>query len=174
MRIAFLIACLIAGGVPLLPNSKTPVDAAASFPGWPESIEGRSLQQLPLTEREKRFEQEYPGRFGRFTDGRREILLRFVAERTRKLHPTSECYKANGYTVDPLAVWVDAQGVSWGAFKITRNGETNWIYERVYNDYGDSFTDVSAWYWAAILDKTQGPWWYLTISEDHERGHPER
>ena len=173
MRVAFLMVCALAAGAPLLPGAKPSGNAGAElFPGWPETLEGRALTLLPLTAREKRFEAEYPGRFGRFSDGDREILMRFAAEHTRKLHPTSECFKASGYKVEPLPVWIDAKRVTWGAFKIWREDETMWIYERIYNDRGDSFSDVSAWYWAAVLGKTHGPWWYLTISEREPRSPP--
>ena len=30
---------------------------------------------------------------------------------------------------------------------------------------GGSFCDVSAWYWAASLGRTRGPWWAVTVVE---------
>ena len=178
--IFFITSCALAAGIPYFSPrdvSSMPLEIGGmngvkgkgSFPGWPVEFEGRTLTQLPLREHEKRFEAEYPGRFGRFTDGQREILLRFVADRTRKLHPSADCFKACGYRVQPLPLWVDENNFQWGCFNATRKIETLWVYERIYDLSGNSWTDVSAWYWSALLGQTKGPWWAITLAEKQSR-----
>jgi hypothetical protein len=39
------------------------------------------------------------------------------------------------------------------------------VYERIYDVAGNSWSDVSAWYWAALLGKSAGPWWSVVIAE---------
>jgi len=31
---------------------------------------------------------------------------------------------------------------------------------------GGHWTDVSAWYWSALLGSSEGPWWALTVAEN--------
>ena len=39
-------------------------------------------------------------------------------------------------------------------------------YVGIYSARGDqSWTDVSSWYWQALLGKTHGPWWAVTVTE---------
>ena len=163
-RILYITACLLAALAPLLSTQSRPQSSdAVNFPGWPTQFEGRALTALPLTEREQRFGNDFPGRIARFTDGHREVIFRWVTEATRKLHPASDCFEGIGYRVRPLPLHVDEAGVRWGSFKATRGGESLRVYERIYNDSA-SWTDVSAWYWAAIGEQSQGPWWAVTVA----------
>jgi len=164
----FIIACLAAGFSPLLPTSER-APQKFDFPGWPDHFEGRALTLLPLTDRETRFEKDYPGRIGRFSDGEREVVLRFVAEKTRQLHPSAECFKAIGYEVAFKPMWIDKESIRWGCFNARRGNEELWVYERIHDDTGNSWTDVSAWYWSATLRNTEGPWWAVTIAESRPR-----
>lgn len=163
----YLAACLLAAIVPWLPLKSGPqgVGTPAAFPGWPAQFEGRPLTTLPLSEREQRFGGDFPGRIARFTDGEREIVIRWVTEASRKLHPASDCFEGVGYQVSPLPLRVDAEGKRWGSFTATRQNEKLRVSERIYTDGGDSWSDVSAWYWAATGDTTAGPWWAITIAE---------
>ena len=167
--VIYITACLVAALVPLLPHAQSKdasaENASASFPGWPNTFEGRELTALPLSEREQRFGLDFPGRLARFTDGEREIIIRWVTEPTRKLHPASDCFEGIGYSVHPAALRVDAKGSRWGSFIATRGTERLLVYERIYNDTGDSWADASSWYWSAIGQKTPGPWWAVTVAE---------
>lgn len=169
MRHAFVYAgaCVLALVAPWLaaPRSAGGGDAAATFPGWPTHFAGRPLTRLPLTEREERFGGDFPGRIARFTDGRRELVVRFVTGPTRKLHPASDCFAGIGYRVRPLPLKVDVDGARWGGFTAERGGEKLLVYERIYSDAGGSWEDVSAWYWAAAGGKGPGPWWAVTVAE---------
>jgi hypothetical protein len=160
--LVFLFACLAAAAAPLLPSPPAP--AAAGFPGWPAQFEGRPLRQLPLTALEERFAENFPGRLGRFSDGESEIILRWVAHETRRLHPAADCFKANGYELTPQPIEVNANGVRWGRFLARRGATTLSVRERLYDTAGNSWTDVSSWYWAAFWDRSSGPWWAVTVA----------
>ena len=164
----YIVACLLAALAPWLSIESRPQgDKTFStvFPGWPTHFEGRALTALPLSERERRFGSDFPGRIARFTDGQREVIIRWVTEPTRKLHPASDCFEGIGYRVQPIPLRVDETGARWGGFTATRGGEKLRVYERIYADGGGSWTDVSAWYWAAAGEKSAGPWWAVTVAE---------
>jgi hypothetical protein len=56
-------------------------------------------------------------------------------------------------------------GLLWGAFEATRGPERVIVKERITDESGKYWTDVSAWYWAALLGQTDGPWWAYTVVE---------
>jgi hypothetical protein len=165
--VIYISACVLAAMAPLLSSaqSKYDSDVLAPFPGWPGSFEGRTLTRLPLSEREERFGLDFPGRIARFTDGRREIIIRWVTQPTRKLHPASDCFEGIGYSVEPSALRVGNDGSRWGSFIAVRGDERLLVAERIYTDSGDSWADVSAWYWSAIAENSSGPWWAVTVAE---------
>ncbi len=167
----FFSVCTLAALLPLVPATG-PVASVPGFPGWPETFEGRPLRPLPLAEGERRFLGGFPGRAGKFTDGEREILLRWVAEPSRRLHPSADCLRGAGASVRPLPAWRDRQGRLWGCQEMTRDGRRYRVRERIIastcNAGDDTFaawTDVSSWYWSALLGRTQGPWWAVTVAE---------
>jgi hypothetical protein len=161
--IVLLFACAIAAMVPLLGAQPSPLPVD-DFPGWPTHFAGKPLSALPSGEREQRFAADFPGRIGRFSDGEREIVVRWVSRETRKLHPASDCFRGIGYTVAPRPLTVDAGNARWGTFIATRGEDRLEVRERVYDTHGNQWTDVSAWYWAATTGKSQGPWWAVTIA----------
>jgi len=165
-QLVYAGACVLACLAPWLAAAPAaPGGAAAPFPGWPAHFEGRPLTRLPLTAREERFGGDFPGRVARFTDGRREVVVRFVTGATRRLHPASDCFAGTGYRVRPLPLAVDGDGASWGAFTAEREGERFRVRERIYAEGGGSWADVSAWYWAAAGGGSRGPWWAVTVAE---------
>jgi hypothetical protein len=161
----YLVSCAVAIGAPYMPLPELPPDEQPGFPGWPSEYEGRELLPVDVSQREKAFEAQFPGKMAKFIDGDRMIIMRWVTKPTRKLHPASDCFKAVGYRVRPSNIKVDDHGNAWGAFQGARSGESLKVYERIYDSSGGKWTDVSSWYWAAILGKTSGPWWALTIIE---------
>jgi hypothetical protein len=164
----YLVACAIAALMPfLLAQSKHESGPAGAFSGWPAQFEGRTLTALPLTELEKRFATDFPGKIGRFTDGKRELVIRWVTEATRKLHPASDCFQGLGYSVKPLAVRRDDKGSLWSSFAATKGKEQLLVHERIHSESGESWTDVSAWYWAALGDGS-GSWWAITVAEKQQ------
>ena len=161
----FLAACVVAALVPLLGKSARPNPSAGQFPGWPTEIDSEPLTPLTPTAGELRFERDFAGRIARFTDGRREIALRWVSEPTRSLHPAEECLKATGYDVQPRPIHVDAEGKRWSCLVAMRGIQALHVRERIYDGAGRSWADVSSWYWDALRGHSPGPWWAVTIAE---------
>lgn len=81
------------------------------------------------------------------------------------LHPVVDCLKGFGYTVKPQPLFVDETGQRWGCVLAMRKDQTLRVHERIYDSAGQQWTDVSSWYWAALLGKTTGPWWAVTVAE---------
>jgi hypothetical protein len=156
---------MLAGLAPLAAKNMNFVQLAQSFPGWPGSFNGEQLRQLPLSEKESLFLKSFPGRIGRFTDARREYIVRWVTHSTRKLHPASDCLRGVGYSIGPLAIESRVDNHQWSVFRASKGDEVLRIYERIYDQEGNSWTDVSSWYWSALLGKSRGPWWTVTIAE---------
>jgi hypothetical protein len=168
----YVIVCILAAIAPFLVEQSNSRPDTMPFPGWPTHFEGQPLRELPLSDRESYFKSGFPGRIGRFTDGNRELVIRWVTEETRKLHPGVDCFKGVGYSVRPLPVRIDTGGNRWGCFEATGGGENLRVCERIYNETSHTgisdtnWTDVSSWYWTAFLGKTQGPWWAVTVAEN--------
>ena len=167
-HVYYLIACAIAALMPFVSaHFETPATeaAAATFPGWPSTIDGRPLTPLPLNEMEQKFATGFPGRIARFSDGEREIIIRWVTEATRMMHPASDCFQGLGYTVTPLAAHRDPSGSLWTSFAATKSDERLLVYERINSDSGETWTDVSAWYWSALRHEGSGSWGAITVAE---------
>ena len=164
---AFLAAALAAGLAPLVDKgSDAAMAASRDFPGWPTQYEGRELTELPLTPREAAFVRDFPGRVGRFSDGRREIIIRWVSAPTRRLHAAADCFRGSGYSVTPVAVRRDATGAAMGCFRAGQRGADDAIICEVIRDrFGASWPDVSGWYWHAILGSSPAPWWSFVVAE---------
>ena len=164
--ILLLSACAFAALAPLWFSSekKSVTVRAQNFRAFPQTFEGLALTELPLSEREKFFLEDFPGTVGRFSDGKREIVVRFVTEATRKLHPATDCFRAIGYQTKPLPLRVDGEGKRWSCFSARKSNEDLNVCERIYDKAGNEWTDVSAWYWAA-LSETDGEWSAITVAE---------
>lgn len=161
----YLTICLIAAVLPALPLSvASHSNASLDFPGWPQQFEGRDLKRFELSPKEKKFYSGFPGKAARFSDGQREIILRWVSVESRKLHSASECFKGLGYAIHPRDLELDAKGGLWGQFEASKNQTRLLVKERISDSAGNQWTDVSAWYWAALLGETQGPWWSVTVA----------
>ncbi len=161
---AYLAACILAGVVPLAPKpSKARTDDAV-FPGWPSQFEGERLHRVRLSDQERKFSEGFPGRIAGFTAGRRKVVIRWITRSTRKLHPAADCYRGLGYRARPMPLWVDARNRTWSSFDATKLGTLR-VRERIHDTQGNTWADVSAWYWAAVLGRTKGPWWAVTVAE---------
>jgi hypothetical protein len=160
-----MILCLLAAVIPFLSQGASQRSADDGFPGWPSAFEGRQLKPHPMTDAEERFYRAFPGKAAKFTDGERSITMRWIARETRMLHPSSVCFKGSGYSVLPLPLFRDSDGTLWERFEADGTNERLIVRERIYDMQGVSWTDVSAWYWAAALSRSQGPWWAITVVE---------
>lgn len=165
--LAFVCAAGLAAAAPLLePAANSAATVAHGFPGWPQSYEGMALTELPMSAREKAFATEFPGRISRFSDSRREIILRWVGAPTRKLHPASDCFRGIGYAITPMPLQRNSTGQAMGCFRASREGETLQVCELIRDARGGStWSDVSAWYWDTVWGESPGPWWSEVVAE---------
>jgi hypothetical protein len=165
MKTFFVIACFIAGLMPFIPLHHRPASAIEPGPQWPTVYEGRRLSELPVSKRESQFYEGFPGQMKKFSDGEKEIVIRWIQEPTRMLHPSMDCYKGFGFEVVPQPLWMDPQGRLWGCFTASKKGQRSiFVREQISDSSGKYWPDVSAWYWSAILGKTQGPWQAVTVA----------
>jgi hypothetical protein len=177
VRTFFVGACLAAAVWPGLAMFASPRagDADAPLPAagprssieWPTHFRGRPLTHLARTPVETRFAARFPGAVARFAvDGGREVLIaRHVVHPTRMLHPARDCFRAVGYAVMPARAAVDEDGLRWSCFVAAREGRRLRVCERIHDAGQRAWTDVSSWYWAAMLDRggDSGPWRALTL-----------
>lgn len=134
-------------------------------PIWPTEIDSQPVHELELGTDEARFARGFPGRIKRMTDGQRIYILRWVTQPTRKLHPAADCFRGLGYAIRPQAPIRDGADREWGCFAATSGEVSLRIRERITDASGRSWTDVQAWYWAAALGRSVGPWWATTVVE---------
>jgi hypothetical protein len=142
---------------------QAPTSEAPAFE-LPAHWQGRALRPLALSEVEQRFARGFPGTLARLTDGEQVLVLRAVQRPTRMLHPAADCYRALGYAIDHAQLRRDAQAQLWRCFEARRSSTALQVCERINDAGGAGFTDTSAWYWAALLGQSQGPWQAITVA----------
>ncbi len=161
--IALLV--VLATVAPLFQQHKQEI-VSSSSPDWNEVITRNSLHEIKDNRREQStgFASGFPGIVKIFSDGQRDYIVRWVTNYTRQLHPSSDCFRASGYQIEfgPL---VEADGASWSSFIAEKEKLRLKVRERTYDQIGNSYTDVSQWFWSACLGKTRGPWWSITVVE---------
>jgi len=162
--LTFVSACVLAALAPFSPRESV-VPSHARFPGWPATCNGQALHPRAVTPAESAFVRHFPGRMAAFDDGRRHLLLRYVTQPTRRLHPASDCYRGAGYAIEPRPLRVDGDGRRWGCFRARRGGAGLLVCESIADTNHRSWSDVSGWYWAALLEPSAGPWWAATVAE---------
>jgi hypothetical protein len=162
--VIFLLAVVAAATAPLLGKARETA-TGSDFPGWPTRYEDRDLREMPLTPREIGFVRDFSGRVGRFHDGRREIIIRWVGAPTRRLHPAADCYRGSGYTVTPLPAGKDETGAVMSCFRAGLNGSRTRVCEVIRDQRGNTWPDVSAWYWNAVIGSARGPWWSYVVAD---------
>lgn len=159
----FAVAALCMVGRPSIHSNVSDVETA-QFPGWPETFDGAALVEEPQSEFEAKFAQNFPGRIGRFRAGRRTVILRWTTRPTHRVHGASYCLRATGWRIEPLPLEGDGAG-AWSAFRAMRGGEALNVREQVRGADGTTFADVPAWFFNALLGRTAGPWWIVTVAE---------
>ena len=167
-RSALILSLAAATLAPFAAKPPAAAITGGAFPGWPASFEGRLLNPLPLAEREAGFVRDFPGLIGRFSDGQREIVVRWVLEPTRRLHPSADCFRGLGYAITPADSERDALGRRWGAFRAVKGAQTLRVRELIVSPGGRSWSDVPSWYWPAALGRSAGPWWTFTVAEPED------
>lgn len=162
--ILFILLSLIAAILPFTVFfNKNQINTTT--PNWPSHYQGKSLQVLGLSEKEQGFLTGFPGKIERFTDGKREIIIRYVTAPTRKLHPASDCLQAVGYNIKPLPIEINKNNIKMGCFKAYNNQQELKVCEYIQDIKNNTWSDVSAWYWNALWNKTEKPWVSYTIAE---------
>lgn len=167
---AFIAAAALATLTPFATGARPAANATLvdQFPGWPTSFEGLPLTSLPMTEKEQLFGRDFPGRMGRFTDGRREIVIRYVTAATRKLHPATDCFRGIGYAIKPVPARRDALGHPMSCIDAHRGEDVLTVCETIRDEQGASWADVSSWYWSALFNSGGGPWWSFVVAQKNE------
>lgn len=161
-----LMALIVLAIAPL--QARTVADTTAvsvASTVWPEVWEGRHLQPLPLSAVEQRFASRFPGAIGRFRDGERLIVLRHITAPTRMLHPAADCYRGLGYAIHDERLEREGTTLLRRCFVADHNGRRLRVCERIADADGGNFTDASAWFWAASLGRSPGPWLAVTTAQ---------
>ena len=160
-------------GCALLPLAGPDGSATASpalrrdTPEWPREWAGQALQPLSRSAVEARFAAGFPGRIARFrlVDSGDELVLREVQRPTRMLHPAADCWRGIGWQVGAATLVRDGASDSallWRCFEASHAGQRARVCERIVDARGQVFTDTSAWFWAASLGQSPGPWQAVT------------
>ena len=122
------------------------------------------LHPLPASEAETAFAQSFPGTLASYQWGHDQVILRRVNEVTRRLHPSRDCLRAAGFETTEAITVTLGDGTQWARFAATRDGIRRTIHERITSGRdGAAWTDVSAWFWAALRHPLNGPWQAETV-----------
>ncbi|MDO5290328.1 MAG: hypothetical protein Q4F13_11930 [Pseudomonadota bacterium] len=167
---AAMLACALAGAWRSAPPAGAPL-AALPAAELPAHWQGQPVRPLALSAVEQRFAQRFPGRISRLTDGRHIVVLREVTQPTRMLHPAADCYRALGWRIE--AEGLERTGPAPHApnapvqrcFIARQPGQALRVCEHIDDARGQRFADTSAWYWAAALGQSHGPWRAVTTTQ---------
>jgi hypothetical protein len=149
--------------LPLALHGKAAAHSPTPSGEWPAQWQGRPLQPLALSAVEQRFAAQFPGRIARFAladEG--ELVLREVRRPTRMLHPAADCWRGLGWRIEATRLERDGDEALWRCFEAVHDGQRVRVCERIVDAQGRAFTDTSAWFWAASLGQSQGPWQAVT------------
>lgn len=118
---------------------------------------------VPLSQSEAKFAESFPGYIAKFQDGDKSIIIRLVVKETRQLHPLADCLRASGYDIHTLPIIVDRAGSKWAQYEAKQDSQHLLVQEQIKDKNGQSFTDVSQWYWTCFWNNSHGPWLAVTI-----------
>jgi exosortase/archaeosortase family protein len=155
----FFLACGIAAIIPFFTPQKS---ATKHEEQWPTTYEGQKLRPLPLTGSELEFARNFPGSIAVFQTDKQTIIIRRVRQATRQLHPAADCYRASGFTITNPRRETDRAGTAWNVLLAQKSARHLQVRERIYDENGQNYTDISQWYWAALWGQSKGPWWSIT------------
>jgi hypothetical protein len=161
-----LAALALAAAAPLLPKPELPrLSDAAEFPGWPSTHEGAPLARMAPGPQDAWFARDFPGRVARFSARERQVVVRWVNSPTRRLHPASHCFAGAGYAIEPEPMRRSADGALMSCFVARKGAESLSVCEQFRDSAGESWPDVSAWYWHALTASAGESWWSYVIVE---------
>ncbi len=156
-RVAILGSAALLALAPALPSVSSSPPSTAEFPGWPETWHEAPLEPLPLSTREARFAEDFPGKIGVFQCGERRLILRWVARPTRKLHSSADCLRAIGFEIENERPGLFMASSAQGDWLVRES-----IREDLHSSSHRQWREVSAWFWSASLGRSHGPWWAIT------------
>lgn len=162
--LALLPACMVWAAFSAGSRPGPLPDTRAGSSEFATEWQGQPLRPLALSEVEERFARRFPGTLSRLTNGTQVLVLRHVDQPTRMLHPASDCYQGLGYQIAAQQLERDSEQRLWRCFEAQRGGQRLRVCERIVDAAGQGFTDSSAWYWAAVLGQSRGPWQALTVA----------
>lgn len=155
----FFLACAIAAIIPFFTRQNSPVKEKEQ---WPTTYEGQKLRPIPLTGSELQFARNFPGSIAVFHTDKQTIIIRRVRQATRQLHPAADCYRASGFRITNLHRETDETGMAWNALLAQKSTRQLQVRERIYDENGQNYSEVSQWYWAALWGQSKGPWVSVT------------
>jgi hypothetical protein len=164
---ALLPVCLLWAGVSAMGRPADAVTLQRASSEFPTTWQGEPLRPLALSDVEQRFARRFPGTLARLTDGQQVFVLRNVDKPTRMLHPAVDCYQGLGYRIAAQQLELDAEQTMWRCFEAApaaSGGQRLRVCERIVDAAGRGFTDTSAWYWAAAMGQSPGPWQAITVA----------
>ncbi|MDX2112011.1 MAG: archaeosortase/exosortase family protein [Verrucomicrobiota bacterium] len=158
----FLLVIVAASLHPLMKSFSGEPAESKSLSFAPISIASLKLPEgnwtpLPLTAVDARWAATFPGEVLLYGDGEGRLIVRRVEVLTRRLHPAEDCFRGMGFKIADRRLI--REGISsWATFTATKVNTTYSVRERIQDTSGNSWTDVSAWFWHAMLGKSTGPW----------------
>jgi len=153
----FPLAALVSGVV-VMTAPAISIPKAESVPALTH-YRGHPLEQLSLTDFEKKFEKTFPGQFDVYRMGPSTLIVRHVNRASRRLHPSVHCLQGEGFQVGPASEVTDDEGCRWRRYTATRFQTKLSVSERIYSlSDGREWTEISAWYWYALFHPRSGPW----------------
>ncbi|HEY9774038.1 MAG TPA: archaeosortase/exosortase family protein [Planktothrix sp.] len=173
VQFAAIMALLVVAGVlPFLTPKPSHAADMQQFPGWPTTIAGHVLKPCPQLQPSQLEAQLHfdPGKMAIFTDetGRRVYIVRWITHTSREVHSASDCYRASS---DSDVHWFGIRklddGNEYACFTSVEKNHPRptLVCERIFDDHGHNYTDVSTWFWSSMFEQTKPPWWAVTIAE---------
>jgi hypothetical protein len=120
---------------------------------------------MAASPQDESFARDFPGRLARFSAGERQVVIRWINAPTRRLHPASHCFQGVGYQLTPLPMARDASGALMGCFSARKAGERLRVCEQLRGAGGQTWPDVSSWYWSALAAPAGSSWWSYVVVE---------
>ncbi len=164
-HLSVISLCIVSAALPFFARPSGGGIKNEPQPVWPAKINGVTVTPVESWKEEQTFAADFPGRMKRFTDGTNAYFVRCVYRDTRQLHPSSDCYRGLGYSIEPRPLMVGNDGYRWSCFEAAKAAQKYLVMERIFDSTGRSWTDVSEWYWAACLGQSNGPWLAITVAE---------
>lgn len=146
---------------------RKPIAARGSAPAF--DLPGRFLTEVPLSPLEQQFAKNFPGTITCYHAGgvqgeSETVIVRDVTTATRRLHPSSHCLQAQGYSVKDKTFTRDSAGTPWLTYRATRGPQTFTVREHITSFCTDqTWTDHGHWFWSNFFQSKTGPWRAVTI-----------